>query len=96
MAVTHIVTFKWHDSEFDAGPIASALHALASGFDGVQSYRCGPDAGLTPGAYDFAVVGTFDDHERLRAYQADPEHQRILTDMIMPNLAVRTVVQWQD
>ncbi|MGV0993064.1 MAG: Dabb family protein [Mycobacterium sp.] len=96
MAFTHVVTFKWRDDGFDSGGIATALRALAADFDGVQSYRCGADAGFSPGAYDFAVVGTFDDPESFTAYRDHPEHQRILNDMILPNLAVRTVVQLQD
>ena len=93
MAFTHVVTFKWHDDGFDSAEIARALRALVSGFDGVQSYRCGADIGLSPGAYVFAVVGTFDDRQSFVAYRDDPEHQRILAEMILPNLAVRTVVQ---
>ena len=96
MTFTHVVTFKWTDDGFDSGGIAGALRALVSGFEGVQSYRCGADVGMSPGAYDFAVVGTWDDRQRFIAYRDDPEHQRILNEMILPNLAVRTVVQLED
>ena len=71
----------------------SALRRLVARLDGVRSYLCGPDAGLTPAAYDFAVVGTFDDRDCFTAYRDHPEHQRILSDMILPHLDVRTVVQ---
>ena len=93
MAFTHVVTFKWHDDDFTDDGIADALRDLVSRFDGVHSYLCGPDIGLTPGAYDFAVVGTFDDRESFLAYRDHPEHQRILAEMIGPNLQSRTVVQ---
>ena len=93
MTFTHIVTFKWRDGDVADAEIADALRALASGLDGVRSYLCGPDAGVTPGAYDFAVVGAFDDAASFTAYRDHPEHRRILTEMILPNVDTRTVVQ---
>lgn len=96
MTFTHIVTFKWRaDSRADAA-IAEALQALAATMSGVHSYLCGPDAGMTAGAYDFAVVGRFDDRDAFIAYRDHPEHQRILNEMILPNLESRTVVQLED
>ena len=96
MVFTHVVTFKWRDEGFDSGAIATALRTLVAGFDGVVSYRCGPDTGFTPGASDFAVVATFEDQNSYLAYRDDDEHQRIIKDMILPNLAVRTLVQLED
>jgi hypothetical protein len=93
MVFTHVVTFKWRDDDVAAAEIADALRNLVSRLDGVRSYLCGPDVGLTPAAYDFAVVGTFDDRDCFTAYRDHPEHQRILNDMILPHLDVRTVVQ---
>lgn len=96
MSFTHVVTFKWSDEAFDSSAIATSLRELVAGFDGLQSYRCGPDAGVTPGTYDFAVVATFADRDSFVAYRDHPEHQRILSEMILPNLSVRTVVQLAD
>jgi len=93
MAFTHVVTFKWLDEGFADSGIAEALCALVARFDGVHSYLCGSDIGLTPTAYDFAVVGTFEDRESFITYRDHPEHQRIVTEMIAPNLQSRTVVQ---
>lgn len=93
MAFTHVVTFKWRDEDYDDRGIADALRGLVAHFDGVRSYLCGSDVGLTPGANDFAVVGTFDDRASFIAYRDHPEHQRILAEMIGPNLQSRTVVQ---
>ena len=93
MAFTHVVTFKWREDDFADGGIADALRDLVARFDGVRSYLCGSDIGLTPNAYDFAVVGTFDDQESFIAYRDHPEHQRIVAEMIGPNLQSRTVVQ---
>lgn len=95
MSFTHIVTFQWRDSDFTDQPIADALNALVSGLAGVQQYSCGPDIGLTPSASHFAVVGVFDDRDSFLAYREHPEHQRILNEMIVPNLESRSVVQWE-
>jgi hypothetical protein len=96
VSFTHIVTFKWREQEFDDQPIAEALRNLIPSLDGVQDYVCGPDIGLTPSSYDFAVVGTFDSREAFAAYRDHPEHQRILNEMIVPHLDRRTVVQLQN
>ena len=93
MTFTHVVTFKWRAGDVAAADIADELLALATRLDGVRSYVCGPDSGLTPGAYDFAVVGTFEDWESFIGYRDHPEHQRILNEMILPNLESRIVVQ---
>jgi len=93
MAFTHVVTFKWRDGDFNDRGIADALRGLVARVDGVHSYLCGSDVGLTPDAYDFAVVGAFDDRASFIAYRDHPEHQRILAEMIVPNLQSRTVVQ---
>ena len=93
MSFTHIVMFKWKDESFDSEPVADALQAVVSTLDGVQSYVCGPDIGLAPGSFDFAVVGTFADRDSFTAYRDHPEHQRIINDMIAPQLETRTVAQ---
>lgn len=93
---THIVTFKWRDSSVDGSAVAAALNDVASRLHGVHRYLCGPDAGFTPGAYDFAVVGSFKDRDSFVAYRDHPDHQRVLTEMILPNVQSRTVVQIED
>ena len=93
MVFTHIVTFKWRHGSVDDAAIAHALTDVVSRAEGVHSYLCGADVGFTPGAYDFAVVGSFDSRESFTAYRDHPDHQRILTEMILPNLESRTVVQ---
>ena len=79
----------------DGSAIADALQAVVARLDGVHSYLCGPDAGVTPGAYDFAVVGTFENRENFITYRDHPDHQQIINEMILPHLESRTVVQLQ-
>lgn len=96
MSFIHIVTFKWSDENFDSRPIAEALRAVIGTVEGVQKYTCGPDVDFSPGSYDFAVVGVFDDRDTFIAYRDNPEHQRIIKEMITPQLDARTVVQLED
>lgn len=97
MTFTHIVTFKWRDgTPSGGGAIAGALRDLVRTLGGVRSYLCGSDTGLTPGTYDFAVVGAFEDRDAFTAYRDHPEHQRIINELILPNLESRTVVQLED
>lgn len=96
MSFTHVVTFKWQDPDFVDQPIADALRSVVAGLDGVQSYVCGPDVGFSPSTYDFAVVGTFDSREHFVAYRDNPEHQRVIAEMIAPHVADRTSVQLED
>lgn len=96
MAFVHIVNFKWTDGSVPDAPIAEALRNLVQTLEGVQSYRCGADVGRTPASYDFGVVAVFDSRDHFVAYREHPEHQRILNELISPNLADRTVVQLDD
>ena len=81
---------------FSGEPVAAALRELIPQLDGVQSYRCGRDLGLAPGNYDFGVVGVFDSRDHFVAYRDHPEHQRILKELVVPNLADKTTVQLED
>ena len=96
MSFTHVVTFKWNDDDFVDTPIANALRQLVGHLDGVEGYVCGADIGLTQSSHDFAVVGTFASRTHFENYRDHPEHQRILKEMIVPNLDRRTVVQLED
>jgi hypothetical protein len=95
MSFTHIVTFKWEfpDQSAKAAVAADALRAFVANLDGVESYLCGIDIGLSPSSYDFAVVGTFTTQSDFEKYRDHPDHQQIISEQIAPILGDRTVVQ---
>ncbi|MEI6252578.1 MAG: Dabb family protein [Mycobacteriaceae bacterium] len=97
MSFTHLASFTWKDQTTlaDAAKITAALTDLAATLDGVESYRCGADISRTPDSYDYAVLGVFAGRDDFLAYRDHPEHQRILKELIGPNLAKRIVVQLQ-
>ncbi|MDT5015468.1 MAG: hypothetical protein QOD39_1628 [Mycobacterium sp.] len=97
MSFTHIVTFKWKlpDQSAKAAAAADALRAFVATLDGVESYLCGSDIGVSPSSFDFAVVGTFTTKADFESYRDHPQHQRIIREHIAPILGDRTVVQLQ-
>lgn len=91
----HVALFRWHPgtTPADVEGIAPALQALAAELDGVHSYACGPDLGLTDTGYDFGVVAEFETRAAWETYQADPEHDRIRRDMVGPHTAAKAGIQ---
>ena len=79
MPFTHVVTFTWKtpDQSAKAPVAADALRAFVANLDGVESYLCGSDIGLTPSSDDFAVVGTFTSQSNFERYRDHPDHQQI-------------------
>jgi len=91
----HVALFRWQPGTTaeQLEPIAPALQALAATLPGVVSYTCGASLGLTPVSYDFGVIAVFDDKAAWDAYQADAEHDRIRTELILPIVAERAGLQ---
>jgi len=44
---------------------------------GTLRYTLGDDAGLRDGNWSFAIVADFEDRDAYRAYDQDPEHNRL-------------------
>lgn len=94
----HIVLFTWNDS-VPSGHEAVAqaeLQAYARTLDGLVSYNCGPNAGLTAGAADFAVSAVFESEDAWHAYDTADEHNRIRREVFGPYVAERKVIQFID
>jgi hypothetical protein len=91
----HILTVMWKfpDQSAKAAAAADALRAIVADLDGVESYLCDSDIGLTPSSHDFAVVGTFTAQADFENYRDHPQHQRIISEQIAPILGDRTVVR---
>ncbi|MDO5712755.1 MAG: Dabb family protein [Micrococcales bacterium] len=93
MSFTHIVVFSFNEGS-DAGARAEeALNALAPLVPELREFRCGPDARVSAGNADFGIVATFEDVAGYEVYRDHPEHQRIIKEILVPNLAARTCVQ---
>ena len=92
---THIACFRWVEGTGpdDVAAVIAALRELPALVPGIRDYRCGADAGLAEGNYDFAVVASFDDRDAYLLYATHPAHQRVLSDVVRPRVATRVAVQ---
>lgn len=92
----HIVLFTWSEqAPSDQAAVAvRELTAYARTLEGLVSYSCGPDAGLTPGAADFAVSAVFENEAAWHAYDTADEHNRIRREVFGPNVSERRVIQF--
>jgi quinol monooxygenase YgiN len=64
------------DADLDAvDEIQSRLIALDT--PGCVAYTLGNDLGLRDGNWSFAIVADFEDEASYRAYDTDPEHNRL-------------------
>ncbi|HEX3491779.1 MAG TPA: Dabb family protein [Streptosporangiaceae bacterium] len=93
----HVVMFTWIP---EATPdqkqrVLTELRTLPPLMAGMCAYHAGPDAGLAPGNFDFAVVADFDDADSYLAYREHPAHRAIIDERIRPIMAGRAAVQYE-
>ena len=93
--IRHTVVFRFAEGTpaERVQAIREALMGLPGRVPEVRSFSCGGDLGLREGNADFAIVAEFDDEEGWRAYQDDPEHQRIIRELIAPVTEQRLAAQ---
>lgn len=93
MTFTHIVAFSFAEGSDAAARAGDALNALAQTVPEVKQFTCGPDAGVSNGNAEFGIVAVFDSEADYAVYRDHPEHQRIIKEILVPNLTQRTCVQ---
>jgi hypothetical protein len=93
--ILSVVTFRWHETvtSDQVTAMASALDALVATQPQVIEYRHGPDLGLRPGNADYAIVAGARTVEELQSYLDEPEHQRIVHDLLAPLISSRQSLQ---
>lgn len=94
----HVVMFR-----FVEGTTAEQVAAVTAGLAGlpaaipqIRSYVFGPDAGLNPGTYDYAVSAAFDSADDYVVYRDHPEHRAFIARCIAPVVADRAACQFSD
>lgn len=95
--IRHVVMFTW---KAQATPeqkqrVLTELRALPALMTGMRAYQTGPDAGLTAGNYDLAVVADFDDVSSYLAYRDHPAHRAVIEESILPIRQDRASVQFE-
>lgn len=93
--IRHIAVFRWRDDATPAqvAEITAALDALPDQVPSIRRYEHGPDLRLGSPRWDYAVVAEFEDEDGWRAYDTDPAHAAVRSDLIVPLAAERTSVQ---
>ena len=95
--IRHVVVITWL-------PEASAEHrqqaqdglaTLPPLMTGLRSYSFGPDAGVTEGNADFAIVADFEDAAAYVAYRDHPAHVDVVRRLIAPISQQRRAVQFE-
>jgi len=100
MAITHVVVFSWTDktSDEDVAKIHAALHQFIDadkGLEGLVSWKGGSDLHLAENNAHYGVSATFEDLTAYERYRDHPEHRRIITELIVPHIAQRSVLQFE-
>jgi hypothetical protein len=95
MAVVHVVTltFQPDTGESVVSELAAALDELRPHSNAVV-FQHGPDLHIRDGNADYAINAVFIDEEAFLAYMASPQHQRIISDLVIPHLQARSAVQF--
>jgi len=73
----------------------AALRTLPDHLPEIRSYHAQPGLGLRDGSWDAVVVADFDDAAGWRTYIEDPEHQRIIAELIQPIASERGSLQYE-
>jgi hypothetical protein len=95
--IRHTVLFSWKPDATDEQKqrAATELAKLPSIVPSVRAFASGPDAGLAPGNFDFAVSADFDDEAGFFAYRDDPVHREVIQRYMLPITAQRAAVQYE-
>ena len=74
--------------------VLDGLSGLPAAIPELRSYVFGPDAGISTGNFDLAVVADFDDEAGYQVYATNPKHLTVIAERIRPILADRAAVQY--
>lgn len=96
MSLRHVVLLRFHEgteaSQVDA--LVAGLRELPALIEGLRSFQTGADLGLAAGNWDLGIAVEFDDEATWAAYQAHPEHQRVIAELVRPITAERAAAQF--
>ena len=93
----HVVLFTWKDDATQAQKQAlhDELPKMPPAIDVIRAYTFGPDAGINPANYDYAVVADFDDAAGYVTYRDHPVHRALVENYVTPIVAGRAAAQFE-
>ncbi|MCW2910330.1 MAG: Stress responsive alpha-beta barrel domain protein [Actinomycetia bacterium] len=71
------------------------LRTLPGAIGEIRDYHVGPDAGLNPGNYQFAIVADFASVDDYLVYRDHPVHRELIEKYVQPIVASRAAVQYE-
>jgi hypothetical protein len=95
--IRHCVMFRWKDgtSARTIGEVEAALAKLPAAIPAIAAYSFGRDIEVNDGNYEFAVVADFATLDDYLVYRDHPDHKQVIVDVIVPNIADRSAVQFE-
>lgn len=95
--IRHVVVLSWNDGAPEAGfdALESALRQLPAVIPEIRAYAVGRDLALVDGNGDLAVVADFEGPDEYRVYAENPDHQKVIRELVRPGLRERHAVQFQ-
>jgi hypothetical protein len=93
----HAVMFRWADGvDTDAASAAlgAGLAELPAIIPEIKGYSFGPDAGVSEGNFDYAVVGEFDSADDYVRYRDHPAHLALIERYVAGRISDRAAVQF--
>jgi hypothetical protein len=93
----HVVLFRFQPEATaeQREALIAQLRTLPAQIPELRAYHVGPDAGLNPGNFEFAVTADFDDVSDYQVYARHPVHQAVITDYVRPIMTERAAVQYE-
>ena len=95
--IRHVVLLRWVEGTTEAQhqAVLDALHELPGLIPEIVRYRIGADAGLAEGNAHVSVIAEFATADDWRTYSTHPDHVRVITELIRPQLDQRTAIQYE-
>ena len=93
----HVALFRFTPEATDEqiSTAIGALSELPDQIDVLRKFRFGQDAGITDGAWDFAVVAVLDGADDYVEYRDHPAHVAALRDYVVPITSEAARVQFE-
>ena len=93
----HVALFRVKPEATNEQIVAAmgALSTLPDQIDVLRKFRYGPDAGITEGTWDFAVVAVLDNADDYISYRDHPTHVAVLRDYVTPIISEAARIQFE-
>ena len=74
--------------------MSAGLDTMPEHVPTIRRYRHGPNAGINPGTFDYAVVAEFDDVDGYLEYRDHPHHTAFIAEWITGRVTDRAATQF--